>query len=89
MSLPDLPALQKGDAAAWNEASDWLWPTVASVAHSKLHPHLPNEIEDVALEALEELLEKVRSVKSSEELKPFRWRPDGCHSAPSATLRVT
>ncbi len=34
-------------------------------------PYSPNEMEDVATEALEELVEKARAVKSVEELKPL------------------
>ena len=71
MSTPNLPALQQGDADAWDSAFRWLWPTVFAVAQLKLQPYFPNEIEDVAIEALEELVEKVRVVKSSEELKPL------------------
>src|SRR5438876_386718 len=71
MNLPNLPALQTGDADAWNAAFDWLWPTVFAVAQLKLQPYFPSEMEDVAIEALEELVEKVRAVKSAEELKPL------------------
>ena len=41
------------------------------MAQLKLQPYFPNEVEDVAIEALEELVEKVRAVKSAEELKPL------------------
>ena len=68
---PDLPALRRGDTAAWDTAWSWLWPTVFAVAQLKLQPYFPNEVEDVAIEALEELVEKVRVVKASEELKPL------------------
>ena len=71
MNPPTLLALQTGDADEWNGAFDWLWPTVFAVAQLKLQPYFPNEIEDVAIEALEELVEKVRVVRSSEELKPL------------------
>jgi len=68
---PDLRALQAGDEAAWDEAFDWLWPTVFAVAQLKVQPFLPDEAEDLAIEALEELVEKVPSIKSVEELKPL------------------
>ena len=68
---PDLKSLQQGDGAAWDEAFRWLWPTVFAVAQLKLQPYFPSEVEDVAIEALEELVEKVRVIKSSEELKPL------------------
>ena len=68
MNPPDLRALQTGDADAWNAAFDWLWPTAFAVAQLKLQPYFQNEVEDVAIEALEELVEKVRAVKTVEEL---------------------
>ena len=71
MNLPDLCALKTGDASAWDEAFNWLWPTVFAVAKLKLQPYFPNEVEDVAIESLEQLVEKVREVKSVEELKPL------------------
>src|SRR5438309_1280567 len=71
MIPPDLRALQSGDPDAWDEAFQWLWPSVFAVAQLKLQPYVPNEVEDIAIEALEELVEKVRKVKSAEELKPL------------------
>ena len=71
MNPPDLHALQRGDEAAWDAAFGWLWPTVFAVAQLKLQPFLPDEVEDMAIEALEQLVDKVRSVKSVEELKPL------------------
>jgi len=71
VSLPDLRALQQGDEDAWDEAFRWLWPTVFAVAQLRLQPFLPDEIEDVAIESLEQLVEKAREVKSVEELKPL------------------
>ena len=71
MNPPDLHALQRGDEAAWDAAFGWLWPTVFAVAQLKLQPFLPDQVEDMAIEALEQLVDKVRSVKSVEELKPL------------------
>src|SRR4029077_7866122 len=71
VNLPDLGALKRGDASAWDEAFAWIWPTVFAVAKLKLQPYLPNEVEDVAIESLEQLVEKVSEVKSVEELKPL------------------
>ena len=71
VQLPDLHALQRGDAAAWDAAFPWLWPAAFGAAHVTLQPYLPADVEDVAIEALEELVEKVREVKSVEELKPL------------------
>jgi RNA polymerase sigma factor (sigma-70 family) len=67
----DIKALRQGDNAAWDAAFDWLWPTVISVTQLKLGPFFPSEIEDVAIEALEELVAKVREVETIEELKPL------------------
>jgi RNA polymerase sigma factor (sigma-70 family) len=69
--MPDLEALQQGDAEAWNEAFRWLWPAVLAVAQLKLQPYFPSEAEDVAIESLEELVPKVREVKTVEELRPL------------------
>jgi RNA polymerase sigma factor (sigma-70 family) len=71
VQLPDLQALQSGDAAAWDAAFPWLWPAAFGAAHVTLQPYLPGEVEDVAIESLEELVEKVRGLKSVEELKPL------------------
>jgi RNA polymerase sigma factor (sigma-70 family) len=71
VDLPDLKALQSGDAGAWDEAFQWLWPCAFAVAQAKLQPFLPGDVEDAAIEALEELIEKVREVKAVEELKPL------------------
>src|SRR5258707_15672156 len=59
------------DASTWDEAFKWLWPAVFAVAKLKLQPYFPNEVEDVAIESIEQLVEKVRGVKSVEELKPL------------------
>jgi RNA polymerase sigma factor (sigma-70 family) len=71
VNLPALRALQTGDASAWDEAFAWLWPTVFTVAKLKLQPYFPNEAEDVAIESIEQLVEKVRGIKFVEELKPL------------------
>ena len=62
-------ALQAGDVDAWNEVSHWLWPVALAVAQLKLQPHFPREAQDVATEALGELVSKVREVKDVEELR--------------------
>jgi len=71
MSAPDLQALQHGDAAAWDMAFPWLWPAAFGAAQVTLQPYLPAEVEDVAIESLEVLVEKVREVNSVEGLKPL------------------
>ena len=71
MLAPNLEALQRGDADAWNEAFDWLWPAAFAVAKLKLQPFFPEDVEDVAIETLEELVDAVRQGKKVEELKPL------------------
>jgi RNA polymerase sigma factor (sigma-70 family) len=71
MSTPDLQALRCGDPAAWDEAFAWLWPVAFAVARLKLAPFLPAEVEDVAIETLEELVDKVREVHDTGDLKPL------------------
>jgi len=65
----NLRALQAGDADAWNEVFHWLWPVALTTAQLKLRPHFPGEAQDVATEALGELVPKVREVKDVEELR--------------------
>lgn len=71
MNPPDLRALEQGDEAAWDAAFRWLWPTAFAVAQLKLQTFLPEEVEDVAIEALEILVDKVREVNTAAELKPL------------------
>ena len=71
MALPDLQQLQQGDKAAWDAAFRWLWPAAFESARLKLALFLPGDVEDVAMEALEELVEKVRGVAATEELRPL------------------
>ncbi len=71
MSLPNLQLLQAGEADAWDAAFDWLWPTAFAVAQLKLAAFFPGEVEDVAIETLEELVEKVREIETVKELKPL------------------
>lgn len=68
---PNLKALQHGEAAAWDEAFVWLWPAAIGAAQVVLTRGLAHEAEDVAIEALEEMIEKVRDLRSAEELKPL------------------
>ena len=91
MNVPDLQALQRGDAAAWDEAFRWLWPAAFGAAQAKLQPFLPGDVEDVAIEALEELVEVVTRVKTVEELKPLvacGAAPGGCAAERGATARA-
>ena len=71
MQLPDLRALQSGEGGAWGVAFSWLWPAAYGAAQVTLQPYLPGEVEDVAIESIEELVERVQDVKSVQELKPL------------------
>jgi RNA polymerase sigma factor (sigma-70 family) len=71
VAFPDLRQLQQGDADAWDEAFRWLWPTAFEAVRLKLAPFVPADVEDVAMEALEELVEKVPVMERIEELKPL------------------
>ena len=71
MEIPDLAALRDGDKDAWEAAFRWLWPTSLAVAKEKLGWARPQDVEDVAIDAMEMLVEKVHSVKSVSELKPL------------------
>jgi RNA polymerase sigma factor (sigma-70 family) len=71
MSAPNLHALQHGDAAAWDMVFPWLWPAAFGAAQVTHQPYLPAEVEDVAIESLEALVEQVRGLKSVEEPKPL------------------
>ena len=69
VEAPDLSALQSGDGDAWDAAFRWLWPVVFAVAQTRLGQFLPAEVEDVAIESLEEMVEAAKEVKRVEELK--------------------
>lgn len=71
MNLPDLKALRAGDVGAWDDAFAWLWPAAFRAARPILERHLPAEVEGVAIQAIEELVEEVKQVVSVEELKPL------------------
>src|SRR5262249_28283184 len=71
MNLPDLQALQAGDADAWDEAFRWLWPVAFGAARKVLQSHLPDDAEDTAVRGIEELVDKVKQLKSGDELRPL------------------
>ncbi len=52
-------------------AFPWLWPAAYGAADVTLRTYLPAEAEDVAIEAIEELVEAVRGLETVEELKPL------------------
>jgi RNA polymerase sigma factor (sigma-70 family) len=67
----DLNSLRQGDSGSWNTVFDWLWPKALATAKSTLSPFFPSEVEDAAIEGLEELVEKVQDVETVEELRPL------------------
>lgn len=71
MNIPELTDLRRGDPQAWDVAFQWLWPTALAVAQSKLARFCPGDMEDIAIEALEELVDKSTTVGRVEELKPL------------------
>ena len=66
---PELSLLQVGDPVAWDEAFRWLYPTAFAVSRSKLGGMHPGEVEDIALTAIEAVIEKVHTVEEVGELK--------------------
>jgi RNA polymerase sigma factor (sigma-70 family) len=64
-----LTALQKGDDDAWDEAFRRLYPSAFAAARHPLAALSPSEAEDVAIEALTQLLPKVSQVAGFEELR--------------------
>jgi RNA polymerase sigma factor (sigma-70 family) len=63
----DLDALRAGDPEAWDALFAWLWPVALGAAHARLGATFPEEIEDVAIEALEGIAAKASQVKNVEE----------------------
>ncbi|MEI6394212.1 MAG: RNA polymerase sigma factor [Verrucomicrobiota bacterium] len=63
----DLDALRSGDPEAWDALFDSLWPVALAAAHARLGTTFPEEIEDVTIEALEEIAAKMSQVKTIEE----------------------
>ncbi len=69
--LPDLEALRRNDSAAWDQFFECLYPVALSAAESKLRSILPQEVEDVAVEALERLIPKVEGLQVAADLPPL------------------
>lgn len=61
--------LQAGSESAWDEAFHRLYPCVLAAAHHPLAALTPTEAEDVAIEALTQLVPKVATVKTWNELR--------------------
>jgi RNA polymerase sigma-70 factor (ECF subfamily) len=72
MLKPDIRSLQAGDARSWEIAySVWLWPVAYSAAQRRLATLAPEEIEDIAVGAIQEAAELVQAgkVESFDDLK--------------------
>ena len=74
MDSPSLRALQSGDPAAWDQIYNWLMPKALTAARYQLGFLYPQEIEDVAVVAMEDIVELVNDVKDIVELEPLIWR---------------
>lgn len=74
MDLPSLRALRSGDPTAWDEIYNWLMPKALTAARYRLGKRYPEEVEDVAVEALEDVVGLVNGVKNVLELEPLVWR---------------
>lgn len=70
-NLPDLSALRSGDSDAWDQLHDWLHPVALAAAQHRLGNILPQDVEDIAVQAIEALVPKVAEVKNIDELAPL------------------
>ncbi len=68
-TIPDLQALQQGDERAWTQAFHALWPCAYHAALAAGAGLTPDEAEDVAIEALTQLVACIASVTSEGGLK--------------------
>jgi len=66
---PDLSKLKQADSSEWEVTFRWLWPTAYAVCRDQLYHYAPDEIEDVAIESVRLMVEKVSQIKQIEELK--------------------
>ena len=69
--MPDLSGLARNESAAWDPLFEWLYPTAFAAAESKLGEILPQEVEDVAIEAIEILMGKLGDNPSVGDLRPL------------------
>lgn len=66
-----LSALQAGDETAWRSAFRLLWPVAIRAARDPRLALSPEEVEEVANEALAQLVAKTRQLTRVEELAPL------------------
>ena len=69
MQTPDLDKLKQRSSHEWDLAFAWLWPNIFSVVQSRLGDCFAADVEDVAVDSLEALVDKVAGVGSVEELR--------------------
>jgi RNA polymerase sigma-70 factor, ECF subfamily len=67
--FPDLTALKAGERAAWDEAFRRLWPMALRAAQHPEARLVAWEAEDVANEAILELISQIDAVASADEMK--------------------
>src|SRR5688572_20567133 len=67
--FPDLDTLKAGDMAAWDEAFRHLWPMALRAAQHSDACLVTWEAEDVAGEAILELISQIEKITSVEEAK--------------------
>jgi RNA polymerase sigma factor (sigma-70 family) len=67
--FPDLNALRNGKDDAWEQAFEWLWPTVVAVSDATLRAYFPEDVEDIAIEALEIVTKKINVITEVQDLK--------------------
>ena len=66
---PDLTELKRADPDAWNNAFSWFFGPAMRIARSVLGQRLSGDVEDVAIVAVEALVDKVQRAASAEELR--------------------
>ena len=71
MTLPTIQCLREGDEAAWVIVYEWLWPKALAVANSKLRFTASIDAEDVTSIALQQLVDHVGKVSTTEDLLPL------------------
>src|SRR5947209_1693094 len=69
IDFPDLCALKAGNSTAWDVAFYHLWPIALRAAKHPQTCLVPWEAEDVASEAMLEIISRIQNVRSIDEIK--------------------
>jgi RNA polymerase sigma factor (sigma-70 family) len=71
MLMPDMRGLRVGDADEWEKAFPLIWPVACSAVRRRLATAAPADVEDVAMNAITEVVKMVKAGKidTGEELK--------------------